>query len=198
MKTWQRLKAHPELWERYFVRERTIRSIRHFFDSQQFHEVETPILIAHPPAESYLDVFKTTLLNRQRRANDAYLSTSPEVPLKKLMVAGLGNCYAVTKSFRNMETQGNLHNPEFTILEWYRVGSDYKDIMNDCEELVLRLLSVIPASEPESALKRKMDSRPRLDRGQALRGNDRILKYQGQTIDLTPPWERQIQVLLSM
>ena len=161
MKTWQRLKAHPELWDRYFVREHTIRAIRHFFDSQQFHEVETPILIAHPPAESYLDVFKTTLLNRQRRANDAYLSTSPEVPLKKLMVAGLGNCYAVTKSFRNMETQGNLHNPEFTILEWYRVGSDYKDIMNDCEELVLD-----------------------------LHNKNNTLMYQGNSIDLAPPWER--------
>lgn len=52
------------------------------------------------------------------------------------MVAGLGNCFAITKSFRNMETNSRLHNPEFTILEWYRVGADYFDIMNDCEKLI--------------------------------------------------------------
>ena len=140
MKTWQKLHDHPELWERYFIREKVIRSIRSFFEKENFHEIETPILIPHPPAESYLDVFETTLLDRTRRPTPAYLSTSPEVPLKKLMVAGLGNCYAITKSFRNTETQSATHNPEFTILEWYRVGADYFDIMKDCERL-LRLLA---------------------------------------------------------
>lgn len=158
--TWRRLRDKPELWEQYFVRERVIKEIRKFFDEQQFHEVEAPILIAHPPAESYLDVFETTLLDRNRKATRAYLSTSPEVPLKKLLVAGIGNCYALTKSFRNMETGGNLHNPEFTILEWYRPGVDYTAIMEDCEKLLL-----------------------------ALAGSA-TLTYQGTTIDLTSPWER--------
>ena len=131
MKTWRRLRENPALFERYFVRERVLKSIRNFFEKEKFHEVETPILVAHPPAESYLDVFETNLLNRHRKATKAYLTTSPEVPLKKLLVAGIGNCYSLTKSFRNMETQSNLHNPEFTILEWYRVGADYRDIMKD-------------------------------------------------------------------
>ncbi len=135
MKTWRKLHDHPELWQRYFIREHVIRGIRSFFEKQKFHEIETPILIPHPPAESYLDVFETTLLNRQRHPTKAYLSTSPEVPLKKLMVAGLGNCFAITKSFRNMETQSYTHNPEFTILEWYRVAADYTDIMKECEKL---------------------------------------------------------------
>ncbi|MCL4360487.1 EF-P lysine aminoacylase EpmA [Patescibacteria group bacterium] len=187
MKTWQKLQKHPSLWQRYFLREKLIRSIRKFFDGQGFHEVETPLLAAHPPAESYLEVFETTLLDRQRRPTKAYLSPSPEVPLKKLMVAGLGNCYSLTKSFRNMETESKLHNPEFTILEWYRVGADYKDIMKDCEDLLKFInKSVILGSEatPESDLK---------DRFWTSQNDDKKkhqIIYQGRKIDLTPPWER--------
>lgn len=166
MKTWQKLKNNPKLWQRYFVRERVLRAIRSFFNAQGFHEVETPILIARPPAESYLDVFETTLLDRNRRPQKAYLSTSPEVPLKKLMVAGIGNCYCLTKSFRNMETQSSLHNPEFTILEWYRVGANYFDIMKDCEQLLLSIHQSINGKGTATFF------------------------YQGKTIDLTPPWQR--------
>lgn len=165
MKTWQKLENHPELWERYFIREKVIKAIRQFLDTKGFHEIETPILISHPPAESYLDVFETTLLDRQRAPTKAYLSTSPEVPLKKLMAAGLGNCYSLTKSYRNMETQGNLHNPEFTILEFYRVGSTYRDIMKDIEELMVFIV-------------------------RTLMYDSLMLTYQGRSIDLTPPWER--------
>lgn len=165
-RTWRKLRDNPDLWARYFVREKLIKSIRAFFDNQGFHEVETPLLIANPPAESYLEVFETTLLDRHRQPHKAYLSASPEVPLKKLMVAGLGNCYAITKSFRNMETQGKLHNPEFTILEWYRVGVDYQSIMDDCEQLLLAILQVVKGSDLSH------------------------LRYLSQDIDLSPPWER--------
>ncbi len=160
MKTWQKLHDHPEFWERYFIREKVIRAIRSFFEKEKFHEIETPILIAHPPAESYLDVFETTLLNRKRQPSKAYLSTSPEISLKKLMVAGLGNCYSITRSFRNMETQSATHIPEFTILEWYRVGAGYMDIMKDCEALFKMITG------------------------------GKTLIYQGKTIDITAPWER--------
>ncbi len=182
--TWKKLHQHPNLWPRYFIREQIIRAIRKFFDDQNFHEVETPILIAHPPAESYLDVFSTTLLDRHRHPTTTYLSTSPEVPLKKLMVAGLGNCYSLTKSFRNMETQSTLHNPEFTILEWYRVGADYKDIMKDCEQLLLALYSyVIARSE---ATRQSIEIASPSERSR----NDNVFVYQGKTINLSPPWER--------
>ncbi|MFZ5845630.1 MAG: EF-P lysine aminoacylase EpmA [Patescibacteria group bacterium] len=164
MKTWEKLRQNPRLWERYFVRERLIRAVRNFFTEKGFHEIETPLLIARPPAESYLDVFETTLYDRQRRRQKAYLSTSPEVALKKLMVAGVGNCFSLTKSFRNMETQSQLHNPEFTILEWYRVDADYQDLMIDCEQLLLSINRLI--------------------------GNKNFLIYQGEKIDLSPPWER--------
>lgn len=172
MKTWQKIHNDSSLWKRYFIREHVIHAIRNFFEDQQFHEVETPILIAHPPAESYLDVFETTLLNRNRVGKAAYLSTSPEVPLKKLMVAGLGNCYALTKSFRNMETQSTMHNPEFTILEWYRVGVDYREIMKDCEALFFYIHSFLQKANHDTM------SYPH------------ELVYQGKKVNLKAPWER--------
>jgi lysyl-tRNA synthetase class 2 len=170
MKTWQKLKQHPELFERYFLREKIIKAVRAFFEKEQFHEVETPLLIPYPAAESYLEIFETTILDRNRRGQKAYLSTSPEVALKKLLVAGIGNCYALTKSFRNMETQSNLHNPEFTILEWYRVGAGYEKIMEDCEHLLVFIANYC-------FLKREEDQMP-------------FITYQGNPIDLSPPWER--------
>jgi len=172
MKTWQALHQDPSLWQRYFVREKVLRAIRLFFDNQQFHEIEAPLLIANPPAESYLDVFETKLFDRHRKALPGYLSTSPEVPLKKLMVAGLGNCYSLTKSFRNMETQSKLHNPEFTILEWYRIGVDYKEIMRDCEKLVGFIHQYVHSPQA----KKENEVAP--------------LVYQGKTIRLDAPWER--------
>lgn len=201
MKTWQLLKAHPELWPRYFIRETVIRSIRSFFDQQNFHEIEAPILISHPPAESYLDVFETTLLDRNRKSSPAYLSTSPEVPLKKLMVAGLGDCYSLTKSFRNMETNSSRHQPEFTILEWYRVGAKYEQIMVDCEQLLLHINSCLkmssrpPSRDPEEdATGFRVPPSQDASEGRSKPGMTNIqsviLPYQGQKIDLAPPWER--------
>ncbi len=165
MNTWRRLKAQPSLWDTYFTRETVIHAVRDFFQSEAFHEVETPILLPHPPAESYLDVFETILLDRHRNPTKAYLATSPETSLKKLLVAGIGNCWSLTKSFRNMETYSGLHNPEFTILEWYRVGAEYTDIMDDCQRLVGSI-------------------------SHAMGNNGPTITYQGSRIDLTPPWER--------
>ena len=173
MNTWQTLKQNPALWQRYFIREKVLRAIRAFFEERNFHEVETPLLLSHPPAESYLDVFETSLLDRSRNRQKAYLSTSPEVPLKKLMVAGLGDCYALTKSFRNMETQGTLHNPEFTILEWYRKGVDYRAIMSDCEELLRFIYQRIHGTST---------------------GDELSLTYHNQEIRLDVPWERLTMV----
>lgn len=164
MKTWQKLKTNPKLWERYFIREQVIKAIRSFFDERKFHEVETPILMGNPPAESYLDVFQTTLLDRARNGTPAYLSTSPEVPLKKLIVAGIGNCYSITKSFRNTEMQSRTHNPEFTILEWYRTHVSYEKIMDDCEVFILHINTSI--------------------------GHGNILTYQGKSFDLSKKWQR--------
>lgn len=174
MRTWEKLRKNPSLWERYFIREKVITAIRRFFLDRGFHDVETPLLTGSLPPESYLDVFETTLLDRNRKKIPAYLPTSPEPFLKKLLVAGIGNCFSLTKSFRNTEGQSKTHNPEFTILEWYRVAADYTDIMRDCEELLLFINTYLLRSK-EASVGTQSSSR---------------LQYNKKTVDLTPPWER--------
>ncbi|MBI3955726.1 EF-P lysine aminoacylase GenX [Candidatus Gottesmanbacteria bacterium] len=173
MKTWQKLRNHPDLWERYFVREKVLTAIRRFFLDREFHEVETPYLTGSLPPESYLDIFETTLLDRQRRPKRAFLPTSPEPFLKKLLVAGIGNCFALPKSFRNTEDQSKTHNPEFTILEWYRVGASYTDIMADCEELLVFINTYLLRSKSNHGTTHATK-----------------LSYQGKTVDLSAPWQR--------
>ena len=107
MKTWQKLKKNPSLWQRYFVREKVIQAIREFFLKQHFHEVETPLLVSSVIPESYLEVFETHLLDRNRKKKRMFLTASPEASIKKLLVAGIGNCFEITKSFRNTETDSN-------------------------------------------------------------------------------------------
>ena len=191
MKTWQKLKQQPQLFRRFLVREQIFAAIREFFAKLQIHEIEVPLLAPSLPAESYLEVFETTLLDRHRHTKRAFLTTSPEMFLKKLLVAGVGSCYSLTKSFRNTEGESNIHNPEFTILEWYEVGKGYKDVMKTTEELVcfihqkLVKRRVLPLASPKISPQR----------GTPLLGlpgsrHPSILVYQGQTIDLTLPWER--------
>lgn len=164
MQTWQKLKKNPKLWRKFFIREKIIQSIREFFLREKFHEVETPLLLPAVVPESYLEVFETHLLDRQRKKKRMFLATSPEASLKKILVAGIGNCFEITKSFRNTETGSTLHNPEFTILEWYRVGANYKDVMRDCQHLIGFILKSLKLPK--------------------------LLIYQGKSVDLSSPWER--------
>jgi elongation factor P--(R)-beta-lysine ligase len=173
MSTWHRLHDHPELWPKYFVREKVLTAIRRFFLDRKFHEVETPYLTGSLPPESYLEIFETTLLNRKREGRRAFLPTSPEPFLKKLLVAGIGNCFALPKSFRNTEDMSTTHNPEFTILEWYRVNADYTDIMDDCEDLLIFI---------NAYLKRMSETK--------TNGKPTEIRYQGKIIDISHPWER--------
>ncbi len=101
MQNWQKLFRSKLSWDKLFYRERVIRAVLQFFHNRKFHEIETPCLIPYPAAESYLEVFQTTLYDRYRNPRTMFLSTSPETCLKKLLVAGVGNCYSLTKSFRN-------------------------------------------------------------------------------------------------
>jgi len=173
MSTWRTLRKHPELWPRYFIREQVLTAIRRFFADRTFHEIETPYLTGSLPPESYLDIFETTLLDRDGKPRKAYLPTSPEPFIKKLLVAGIGNCFALSKSFRNTEDKSDTHTPEFTILEWYRVDADYQDIMRDCEELLLYVNTYLQRTGNAKA-----DSHPH------------TLVYQGKSVDLSAPWER--------
>lgn len=117
------------------AREQIIKACRTFFDLKSFHEVITPVLNEAIPLEENIYSFKT----EWDAVNDAqtfYLPTSPEGNLKKLLAQGIGNCYSIGHSFRNLENSGSLHSPEFLMLEWYREESDYRKIMQDTKELI--------------------------------------------------------------
>lgn len=167
MKTWQRIKNDKELLEGYFIREKVIDTIRAFFKERKFHEVFTPILVPTPSIEPNLEVFKTELRTSKGVKKDTYLIMSPEFSIKKLLAGGLSNCFEITKCFRNEEEVSNLHNPEFTMLEWYRVGANYFDVMQDFENLFIEIITHINS---QADLKK--------------------WEYQGKTYDLTPPWPR--------
>jgi lysyl-tRNA synthetase class 2 len=102
-----------------------LRAIRGFFDSRDFLEVETPILIGAPAPELHIDPIE---------AEGGYLQTSPELCMKRLLAAGLEKIYQISKCFRKGE-RGNLHLPEFTMLEWYHSGIGYRELMQECKEL---------------------------------------------------------------
>lgn len=118
------------------VRERVIKAIRAFFDQKGFHEVITPVLNDALPLEENLFSFETTWATVDGEQK-LYLPTSPESNLKKLLARGIGNCYSVGHTFRNLERSGSRHKPEFLMLEWYREDASYRQIMSDTKELLL-------------------------------------------------------------
>lgn len=120
--------------EKYLIRETIIRIIRDFFYKQNFHEVIPPLLNKALPLEPHLKPFATTHEYNGKKEH-YYLAMSPERGIKKMLATGIGNCFAITKSFRNYEQTGTLHMHEFNMLEWYRKGATYIDIMNDTEKL---------------------------------------------------------------
>jgi lysyl-tRNA synthetase class 2 len=190
MKNWQRLRENPQLWQSFLMREKVIQGIREFFLERDFHEVETPLLVEHPGTEPFLEVFETELLTAHGERRPAFLLTSPEYAMKKLIVAGLHNIFQICKSFRNGEGESGRHNPEFTILEWYRSPGSYTDIMSDCEGLLqhLALKTMRHASYSDE------DSSGKSGEGASAEGSREELlasfSYQGKTYNLNSPWER--------
>lgn len=125
-----------------FVREETIKACRKFFDTKNFHEVITPTLNKALPLEPNLFSFQTTW-NKVDENITLYLSTSPESGLKKMLAENIGDCYAISKCFRNLENNGTRHNPEFLMLEWYRNNANYKQIMRDTKNLIFYVMKKI-------------------------------------------------------
>lgn len=119
--------------------------VREFFSVRQVLEVETPLLAAHSVSDPYLVPFishyqAVCQANKQVK----YLQTSPEYAMKRLLAAGSGSIYQLCKAFRN-EERGVVHNPEFTLLEWYRVGFDHHQLMQEVDALLQSLLNTKPA-----------------------------------------------------
>ena len=110
--------------------------IRKFFAERNVLEVETPILSAAGNTDPNIESFNTTFSGHvDAGARERWLRTSPEFPLKRLLAAGVGDCYELGRVFRNAEA-GGRHNPEFTMLEWYRVGWDHRRLMQETVTLV--------------------------------------------------------------
>lgn len=159
---WSRLK-NPLLQKRLVMRARIIQLVREFFISQGFVEMETPLVVHAAGQEPYLDPFQVSFLGPQQEKVPAYLITSPEYAHKKLLAVGFKKTFEITRSFRGGEPWGGTHNPEFTMIEWYRAGADYKKIMGDVERMVY---------------------------GVARSTKQIKIPYRGRSIDLTPPWEK--------
>jgi lysyl-tRNA synthetase class 2 len=136
------------------LRARMIRAIRRFFLDQDFLEIETPLRIPAPAPELHIDAVAT---------ESWFLHTSPELCMKRLLAAGYSRIFQICKCFRAGE-RGDRHLPEFTMLEWYRGGADYRTLMDDCEALINTVAREI--------------------------GLDGVVSWQGLKIGLNAPWER--------
>ena len=135
-------------------RARILREIRHFFTEKGYLEVETPHRIPAPAPESHIDAVPSRTW---------FLHTSPELSMKRMMAAGYEKIFQICRCWRERE-RGSLHLPEFTLLEWYRAGGDYRSLMEECEELIRSVAAGI--------------------------GLGQKLIFRGCEIDLSEPWER--------
>lgn len=131
-----------------------LQAIRQFFIEADFLEVETPVRIPAPAPEAHIDAVP---------ADDWFIHTSPELCMKRLLAAGYPRIFQICRCARDGE-RGDRHLPEFTLLEWYAAGWTYREMMNQCETLIL-------------------DVSRRVGHG------DRLV-WQGNTVDLTRPWHR--------
>lgn len=104
--------------------------IRNFFAEKNVLEVETPLLAAHTVSDPYIQSFSV---------QNYFLQTSPEYAMKRLLASGSGCIYQICKAFR-CEEAGSMHNPEFTMLEWYRLGYDHMQLLYEMDELLQLLL----------------------------------------------------------
>ena len=144
-------------------RAKIVQAIRRFFDEREFVEVETAVRIPAPAPEEHIDCPPVV--------GGGYLRASPELQMKKLLAAGMDKIYQIGPCFREGE-RGSRHNPEFTMIEWYRRGANYLDIKRDLESLLEGLVVA--------------DSRSGRAEGEniLLRVRDAYLRYVGWD-----PWE---------
>jgi len=131
-----------------------LQAVRYFFIAQGFFEVETPHRIPAPAPESYIDAIPSGLW---------FLHTSPELCMKRMLAAGYEKIFQICRCWREGE-RGSQHIPEFTLLEWYHSGIDYRMLMEECATLIQTVAGKVGVGE-------------------------RII-FRNQAIDLTSPWER--------
>ena len=124
------------------LRARLYALVREFFAAREVLEVETPILSEAGNTDPNIESFRTEFVGHVAHGERTrWLRTSPEFALKRLVAAGIGDCYELGRVFRNGEA-GRRHNPEFTMLEWYRTGIDHHALMDEAAALVVAALSL--------------------------------------------------------
>jgi lysyl-tRNA synthetase class 2 len=116
------------------VRAAMLRAAREYFAATRALEVETPTLSMAAVTDVHLASVQATAIGRHR-----YLHTSPEYPMKRLLAAGTGDIWQICRVYRDGES-GRWHNPEFTLIEWYRLGIDHHALMSDVERLISAML----------------------------------------------------------
>src|SRR3989440_6604729 len=112
-------------------RMRILAGLRQFFADRDFVEVETPTLVFSPGNETHLHAFATEWVAPTGTRERLYLRTSPEFACKRLLATGERRIVEFARAFRNRE-RGDLHHPEFTLVEWYRANEPYEALMADC------------------------------------------------------------------
>ena len=128
------------------LRARLYARVRRFFAERDVLEIETPILSAAGNTDPNIESFTTRFSGHvDAGAPLRWLRTSSEFPQKRLLAAGIGDCYELGRVFRNGEA-GRRHNPEFTMLEWYRVGWDHRRLIDETVELVRAALALVGKS----------------------------------------------------
>jgi lysyl-tRNA synthetase class 2 len=131
-------------WEYAQKRAQVLKQIRQFFDERNVVEVETPALSQGTVTDVHLDAItcKYNFLSdtSAEQTTNLYLQTSPEFHMKRLLASGYGCIFQIAKAFRHEEA-GRFHNPEFSLLEWYRLGFDHFALMKEVAELLKVILA---------------------------------------------------------
>ena len=129
-------------WEVAKQRANILEKIRIFFRNRNVIEVETPSLCGNTVTDVYIDALDSEYhySSIADQSQKLYLQTSPEYSMKKLLASGYGDIYQICKAFRD-EEMGRYHNPEFTILEWYRLEFDHFKLMTEVSSLLMEVLN---------------------------------------------------------
>jgi lysyl-tRNA synthetase class 2 len=160
---WKKLRDGEMDWDLFRLRSGILDFIRQFFLQRDYLEIEAPLLTPYPTLDSHIDSIPVQVGDGRHKYQRFFLHTSPEHSMKKLIAGGASRIFFMGKVFRDNELT-NLHNPEFTMLEWYRSPADYCDIALETQDLICSIFKkFIPSSQ---------------------------CMYNGQELDLTPPWPR--------
>lgn len=136
-------------WWGFITRQIVVKSVREYFDNHGLIEAQVPILARAPMLEPNIGVFHTTWQQNEIK-QQLFLATSPEQNFKKLIAQGLGESYAIGHSFRNLETSGDQHQPEFLMLEWYRFNQSLEFLLRETQNLFVFCHNALSTVEKRS------------------------------------------------